>query len=103
MPQEHTLKIVARMRSDFADKFGIPRQSGLVPALEARVVFEPEYRDPEGGAHTTGGYSMRNDREAPGNYEFEYILEGYPWDSAQFTLSFTHAGSLDLAIPLGDS
>ena len=35
MPQEHTLKIVARMRSDFADKFGIPRQSGLVPALEA--------------------------------------------------------------------
>ena len=47
MPQEHTLKIVARMRSDFADKFGIPRQSGLVPALEARVVFEPEYRDPE--------------------------------------------------------
>ena len=47
MPQEHTLKIVARMRSDFADKFGSPRQSGLVPALEARVVFEPEYRDPE--------------------------------------------------------
>ena len=47
MPQEHTLKIVARMSSDFADKFGIPRQSGLVPALEARVVFEPEYRDPE--------------------------------------------------------
>ena len=47
MPQEHTLKIVARMRSDFADKFGIPRQSGLVPALEARVVFEPGYRDPE--------------------------------------------------------
>ena len=74
-----------------------------VRSTTSRSPFELEFRDPEGGAHTTGGYSMRNDREAPGNYEFEYILEGYPWDSAQFTLSFTHAGSLDLAIPLGDS
>ena len=74
-----------------------------VRSTTSRSPFELEFRDPEGGAHTTGGYSMRNDREAPGNYEFEYILEGYPWDSAQFTLSFTHTGSLDLVIPLGDS
>ena len=41
------LRYVARIRSDFSDKFGIPRQSGLVPELTAEVVFEPEFRDPE--------------------------------------------------------
>ena len=41
------MKPVARIRSDFPTKFGIPRQSGLVDALTATVVFEPEYRDPE--------------------------------------------------------
>ncbi len=40
------LKMIARIRSDFKEKFGIPRQSGLVPSLKAQVVFEPEYRDP---------------------------------------------------------
>lgn len=37
---------IAHIKSDFTDKFGIPRQSGLVPELTARIVFEPEYRDP---------------------------------------------------------
>ena len=41
-----TLVPVARIRSDFPTKFGIPRQSGLAPALRSAVVFEPEYRDP---------------------------------------------------------
>ena len=41
------MKPVARIRSDFPTKFGIPRQSGLVDSLTATVVFEPEYRDPE--------------------------------------------------------
>jgi len=35
------------MVSDFPEKFGIPRQAGVVPELESVVVFEPEYRDPE--------------------------------------------------------
>ena len=35
---------IARIRTDFASKFGVPRQSGLVPELEGRVVFEPEFR-----------------------------------------------------------
>ncbi len=39
------MRPVARIESDFAEKFGIPRQSGLVDALCARVVFEPAYRD----------------------------------------------------------
>lgn len=45
--EEHTIKVIARIRSDFKTKFGVPRQSGLVEALRARVVFEPEYRDSE--------------------------------------------------------
>lgn len=47
MSDEHTLKVIARIRSDFPEKFGIPRQSGLVEALKARVVFEPAYRRAE--------------------------------------------------------
>ena len=39
------MRIIARVRSDFPSKFGIPRQSGLVESLESLVVFEPEYRD----------------------------------------------------------
>ncbi len=42
---ELTLKVIARIQSDFTTKFGIPRQSGLVPAQKAVIVFEPEYRD----------------------------------------------------------
>ena len=41
------LNIIAHIRSDFTSKFGIPRQSGLVDELEATIVFEPEYRNPD--------------------------------------------------------
>ena len=41
------MEIIARVYTDFPEKFGIPRQSGLVDALEARVVFESAYRAPE--------------------------------------------------------
>ena len=40
-----TIKPIARMHSDFATKFGIPRQSGLVEELRSTVVFEPEFRN----------------------------------------------------------
>lgn len=40
-----TMQIVARMRSDFPTKFGIPRQSGLVDTLRSTIVFEPEFRN----------------------------------------------------------
>ncbi len=39
------MNIIARMKSDFSDKFGIPRQSGLVQELSSAIVFEPEYRN----------------------------------------------------------
>lgn len=40
------MKVIAHIRSDFPEKFGIPRQSGLAPN-RSRIVFEPEYRDRE--------------------------------------------------------
>jgi len=43
--QEISINMIARMRSDFASKFGIPRQSGLVEELRSTIVFEPEYRN----------------------------------------------------------
>ena len=39
--EEYKIKPVAHMKSDFPTKFGIPRQAGIVPALESRIVFEP--------------------------------------------------------------
>lgn len=44
---ERAMRVIARIRSDFAEKFGIPRQSGLVSALRSAVVFEPEFRNPD--------------------------------------------------------
>ena len=41
------MRIIARIHSDFPSKFGIPRQSGLIDALRATIVFEPEYRCPD--------------------------------------------------------
>lgn len=43
--EQHTMKVIARIRSDFPEKFGIPRQSGLVPELRSKIVFEPEFRN----------------------------------------------------------
>ncbi len=40
-----TLKQIAHIRTDFPTRFGLPRQSGLVPELRATIVFEPPYRD----------------------------------------------------------
>lgn len=42
-----TLKPIAVIETPFPEKFGIPRQSGRVPSLRGRIVFLPEYRDPD--------------------------------------------------------
>ena len=41
------MKIIARIRTDFPEKFGIPRQAGLVPGSVGKIVFLPEYRNKE--------------------------------------------------------
>ena len=41
------MRPIGHIRTDFATKFGVPRQSGLVPSLTGRVVFAPEFRSRE--------------------------------------------------------
>lgn len=43
--QDVTIQVIARMKSDFPTKFGIPRQSGLVEELRSTIIFEPEFRN----------------------------------------------------------
>ena len=43
----HSLSVIAHIRNDFTAKFGIPRQSGLVDTITSKIVFEPEYRNPD--------------------------------------------------------
>ena len=44
---EYAIRPIAHIRCDLKEKFGVPRQAGIVEALEGRIVFEPEFRDPE--------------------------------------------------------
>ncbi len=39
------IKPIARIHTDFSEKFGVPRQAGLAPSLTGKIVFEPEYRN----------------------------------------------------------
>ena len=41
------MKVIAHIHTDIPTKFGIPRQSGIIASLQGRIVFEPEYRNPE--------------------------------------------------------
>ena len=43
--QDAQIQVIARMKSDFPTKFGIPRQSSLVEQLHSTIVFEPEFRN----------------------------------------------------------
>lgn len=38
------IKPIAKIYTDFPEKFGLPRQSGLVPELQGKIVFEKEYQ-----------------------------------------------------------
>ncbi len=44
---ELKIRPIAHIKTDFAEKFGIPRQSGRVGALRAKIIFEPEFRNRE--------------------------------------------------------
>ena len=46
LDQRRTIEPIAHIETDLPTKFGLPRQSGLVPQLSGRIVFEPKYRDP---------------------------------------------------------
>jgi len=45
--KEYLFKVIARIESDFPEKFGIPRQSGLLRSLKSTIRFEKEFRNPD--------------------------------------------------------
>ena len=47
--KDEAIKIepIAHIRTDFCDKFGIPRQAGRVACAEGKIVFVPKYRNPD--------------------------------------------------------
>ncbi|MBQ4139734.1 MAG: tRNA (N6-threonylcarbamoyladenosine(37)-N6)-methyltransferase TrmO [Clostridia bacterium] len=46
-PEEMLIKPIAHIHCGYKEKFGIPRQSGLVRSVQAKIVFLPEYRNPD--------------------------------------------------------
>ena len=61
---EQQLKVIARIHTDFPEKFGIPRQSNLIEGLKGTIVFEPEYRNPD---------ALRG----IGEYDYLWLLWGF--------------------------
>lgn len=47
MEKELVIKPIAVIQNDFKEKFGIPRQSGRAPSLLSKIVFLPEYKNPD--------------------------------------------------------
>ena len=47
MENEHTIRVIARIRTDFGTKFGVPRQSSLVDESQGCIIFEREFRSPD--------------------------------------------------------
>ncbi len=47
MGTSDNMEVIAYIYTDFPEKFGVPRQSGLVPDLAGTVIFEPAYRNAE--------------------------------------------------------
>lgn len=45
--ETYEIEPIAHIRTSFPEKFGIPRQSGLVAEAKGTIVFEPKYRDPD--------------------------------------------------------
>lgn len=66
---------IAYIRTDFPEKFGVPRQSGLAEHLYGTIVFEPEYRNPqalrglEGFSHLWLIWEFSDNRHEPGKWQ----------------------------------
>ena len=45
MKNEVSIKIIAHIYNDYSEKFGIPRQSGMVDGVVSKIIFEPQYRN----------------------------------------------------------
>lgn len=47
MSKSFTVRTIAHIRSDFPEKFGIPRQGEILRGLQSQIIFEPEFRNAE--------------------------------------------------------
>ena len=56
---KRTIEPIAFIRTDFSEKFGIPRQSGRVSELIGKIVFEPKFRHPD-ALREIEGFSQHN-------------------------------------------
>jgi tRNA-Thr(GGU) m(6)t(6)A37 methyltransferase TsaA len=112
------LKPVGRVRSPFGSKFGVPRQSGLVPEVRCRLVFEPEYRSRdclrgvEGFSHLwlIWGFSENEDRgwsptvrppRLGGNERVGVFASRSPFRPNSIGLSCVELAGIDLDDPEG--
>ena len=112
-----TLRPIGHMESDFSEKFGIPRQSGLVEDLRARVGREPEYRHPdalrgiEGFSHLwlIWSFSKSGDRWSPtvrpprlgGNQRMGVFATRSPFRPNSIGLSSVRLERVELHTPEG--
>ena len=70
-----TIEPIAYIRTEFPEKFGVPRQSGLAESLTGRIVFEPEYRNAEalrgldGFTHLWLIWEFSANRKAAGDWQ----------------------------------
>lgn len=103
---------IATFRSPFATKFGVPRQSGIVPELEGEIVFEEGYRIPEALRGLDGfdyiwliwGFSANDDRSwqptvrpprLGGNRSMGVFATRSPFRPNHLGLSSVRIGSID--------
>ena len=118
MPKTTHLRPIAHIHSDFPSKFGVPRQSGLVEALSARIVFEPAFRSPhalrglEGfshiwllwqfsGAHTEGWSPTVRPPRLGGNTRMGVFATRSPFRPNPIGLSSVRLAGIELRTPLG--
>lgn len=116
--ETYILKPIAYIHSDFPEKFGIPRQSGLIDELSATITFQPSYSDPaalrglEDYSHIwlIWGFSMSADKDwAPtvrpprlgGNLRKGVFATRSPFRPNPLGLSSVRLISIDLASKSG--
>ena len=107
---------IAYIHTEFSEKFGVPRQSGLAGSLRGTIVFEPEYRNQdavrglEGFSHLwlIWGFSAnRHDEWQPtvrpprmgGNDRMGVFATRSPYRPNQLGLSCVEIDSIDTTCP----
>ena len=71
---EKTIEPVAIMHTGFGEKFGIPRQSGLVPEAAGRIIFEPKYRNPDTQLYSNSKHASKTKFSIIPNHYFSLNL-----------------------------